>query len=533
MINSFYKYHTGIDMIKLMDSSIRDGGNVNDWNFGKRVINGIIKDLVEAKMDIIELGYLKNVTYSEDKSLYNTVTEAKNNLPENKGRSEFSLMVQEDKWDWDKLERCDGSIKHIRVSFHKTDVDEGLELCKKVMDYGYTCHCNPINIMGYNDIELLELISKINRVNPEYFTIVDTFGSMSLDDLKRIESLLQNNLSQNMKISAHLHENLGLAYSLAQEFISYFESKRDMFIDASLFGIGRIPGNLCQELIMSYLIRERNADYDINPVYDAIDDFIVSIKKKNPWGYALPYSLSAIYNLHRTYPEYLMEKGKLRTKDIKAILNSIIPSERVIYNQKYIEDLYQKYIDVDADDGKTKENLSKLLKNESVMIVAPGKSIKNEKKRIEDFIRENKCIIISINFDGDYIHSDYSFYTNPKRYAYDAEKVDPEHNISTSNLLRDSVKAKYIVNYGRLSRHQGIYSDDSVLMLINLLSELEVKQVFLTGFDGFFSQDEHFDESLDNGYSNKNDFELIKGVINYYSKRMKINYITRSVYKND
>ena len=94
-------------MIKLMDSSIRDGGNVNDWKFGKRVIDGIIKNLVESKIDIIELGYLKDVTYTESKTLYNTVSEAKNNIPTYVGRTEFSLMVQEYKWYWNKLELCD------------------------------------------------------------------------------------------------------------------------------------------------------------------------------------------------------------------------------------------------------------------------------------------------------------------------------------------------------------------------------------------------------------------------------------------
>lgn len=42
--------------IKLMDSSVRDGGNVNDWNFGKRTLHGIIDSLVNAGVDVVELG---------------------------------------------------------------------------------------------------------------------------------------------------------------------------------------------------------------------------------------------------------------------------------------------------------------------------------------------------------------------------------------------------------------------------------------------------------------------------------------------
>lgn len=520
-------------MIKLMDSSIRDGGNVNDWKFGKRVIDGIIKNLVESKIDIIELGYLKDVTYTESKTLYNTVSEAKNNIPTYVGRTEFSLMVQEDKWDWNKLELCEGVIKHIRVSFHKTDIREGLELCKKVIAYGYVCHCNPINIMGYNDKELLDLIENINEIRPDYFTIVDTFGSMKLDDLRRIESLLHNNLDLKIKVSVHLHENLGLAFSLAQEFISYFENKRDLFVDSSLYGIGRVPGNLCQELVMGYLNSEKQGDYDIDPVYDAIDDFIISIKEKSPWGYALPYALSATFNLHRTYPEYLMKKGKLKTKDIKAILESIIPSEKVIYNEKYIEDLYQKYIDGDADNSMSPKELERIFKGNNVVIIAPGDSISKERAKIEDYIKNNRCITVSVNFDGNYINPDFYFYTNPKRYSYDSVNIDSEKVIATSNLLKNSVKARYIVNYKEISKHKGIYNEDSVLMLIKLMIGTGIQKIVLAGFDGFSGKINHFDSSMDNHYFEKNNNVEVKHILALYSNKVCIEFITRSSYLND
>lgn len=520
-------------MIKLIDSSIRDGGNVNNWEFGKRTIKGIIKNLIEARIDIVELGYLRDGEYSDDFTLYNSVSEAKKNIPTDRGRSEFSLMVQEDKWDWSKLEECSGEINHIRVSFHKTDIEEGLDLCRLVRKKGYICHCNPINIMGYDDIELLELIAKINKVKPEYFTIVDTFGSMKIDDLKRIESLLQNNLLDEIKVAAHLHENLGLAYSLAQEFIGYFENKRDLFVDASLLGIGRVPGNLCQELMVAFMINEKKSSYEIDPIYDAIDDFIANIKRKHPWGYALPYVLSATYNLHRTYAEYLVSKGKLKTKDIRMILNSIIPSERVIYNQAYIEDLYNKYVDVYVDDEMDISALKQIFFDKRVFIVAPGQSIKKERKTIEKFLQCNDCYKISVNFDGDYVKPNMFFYTNPKRYSYDAENTNTDYVIATSNLLKESVNAHYVINYAQISNHNGRQSMDSVLMLIKLLQKIGVKEIYIAGYDGFVEKEMHYDSTLDNDYTDAYDYDMVKGILDNYARDISINYVTRSVYCND
>ena len=62
-------------------------------------------------------------------------------------------MALHNKYDITKLEPNDGTVEAVRVTFHDYDIDEGLEFVKKVMEKGYKCFCNPINIMGYSDQE--------------------------------------------------------------------------------------------------------------------------------------------------------------------------------------------------------------------------------------------------------------------------------------------------------------------------------------------------------------------------------------------
>ena len=44
--------------VQVLDCTLRDGGYVNDWNFGHSVITGIYKRLEAAGMDFIEVGFL-------------------------------------------------------------------------------------------------------------------------------------------------------------------------------------------------------------------------------------------------------------------------------------------------------------------------------------------------------------------------------------------------------------------------------------------------------------------------------------------
>ena len=44
--------------VKILDCTLRDGGYVNDWDFGHSVITGTYKRLDEAGVDYIEVGFL-------------------------------------------------------------------------------------------------------------------------------------------------------------------------------------------------------------------------------------------------------------------------------------------------------------------------------------------------------------------------------------------------------------------------------------------------------------------------------------------
>lgn len=399
------------------------------------------------------------------------------------------------------------------------------------MENGYECHCNPINIMGYSDRELLQLIDEVNRLHPQVFTIVDTFGAMERRDLQRIDALLDNNLIQDIGISAHLHENLGLAFSLALEFMTYFNGRREVYVDSSILGIGRVPGNLCQELVMDYLNKNMNASYDIDYIYDAIDDFLIKIKEKYPWGYAVPYALSATYNLHRTYSEFLMDKGKLRTKDIRRILSSIDQNERVIYNEAYIQQLYDDYLEVSVDDRKSDEQLKRLLDSKNICLIAPGQSIQQRFDKIKECVKEKDCIAISINFIPEEIPVDYCFFTNMKRLIYGKESMmRAKKVIITSNLEKEEMEHEYVLNYARLRSFGDTTSEDSTLCLLNFLRDVNYKKIFIAGFDGFDGKNDHYDEFMDQ-HSDKNiDNEKVKEIFVKFFRSEKIHFITPSYY---
>lgn len=56
--------------IKILDCTLRDGGYVNDWNFGMGTIQSVISRLDQAGIDIIEIGFLdERRGYDENRSI--------------------------------------------------------------------------------------------------------------------------------------------------------------------------------------------------------------------------------------------------------------------------------------------------------------------------------------------------------------------------------------------------------------------------------------------------------------------------------
>lgn len=514
-------------IVKLIDCTLRDGGHIVQGNFGKNVIKAIISDLVKAKVDIIEAGFLWDKETDENTARFHTISELKKYLPSDMGCSKISLMA--DNVDLSHIEPYDGTVDIIRLSFRKNEFEWAEKTTIILKKKGYKVFINPIHGSSFSDEEYINIIKRVNKMAPYGFSIVDTFGAMRQSDLGRIYYLVEHNLDKNIVLGIHLHENLGLAYSLAQYMINIVAPTRDIIIDGSLYGMGKIPGNLCIEQIIDCLNIEHNSSYSTEPIYDAIDDYIIPIYERNRWGYSIPYALSAQCGVHRTYAEFLMKKERLHTKDIRRLLKSIDKEHSEIFDEEYIENIYKKYL-LSHYNSSDIEKLSQILsKFKQIVIIAPGSSL-------NDYVFNksllNSSCIITVNFILENINTDFYFFTNTKRIDY-AGTLDNKKTIITSNLIGDIDNPAFIISRNDLSYHDDVYSDDSTLMLINLLKMCNVFKVFIAGFDGFSKNGMNFYESGLERILRSDDYDktVRTSILSKSYSKMDITFLTPSIYE--
>lgn len=513
--------------LKLLDCTLRDGGYVNNWKFGFDSAKDIISQLTKSNIDIIEVGFLRNVEkYDPNIMLCNRIEELNNLLPKDSENTLYSAMAMRSNYNLNKLSDYSGhGIEMIRVTAHDYDIEEGMEFAKQVKDKGYKVSINPINIMGYADDKILWIIDYVNRIQPYQFSIVDTFGSMKRRDLDRIVSIVDNNLDKDIRLGLHLHENMALSCCLAQNFIDK-HLNRPITVDGSLMGMGRIPGNLPIELISDYANDYFDKNYDIDFLMDAINDYISPIKGVCKWGYTPAYFLSAKYNLHRNYSEHYLEKGDLTNRDINHILSRFNDNKKTVFDIKYADRMYEEYKNNEIDDSSTFEKLERKLKKASVLIIAPGSTICDYKDKIVEFIEQNNPIVISVNFIPIDFKVNYAFFSNNKRFSK-IENADCEI-ISTSNLPEKN--GVYRINYNRVAGafNQGC---NSLIMLLKFLKNVGVASISIAGADGYkMDKDNYYSSIMTSTILRDSKFNLAVSEA-IHTLGMYVDFITPSEYQ--
>ena len=188
-------------------------------------------------------------------------------------------------------------------------------------------------------------------------SIVDTYGLLHQDSLVQIFNIMDANLSKEICIGYHAHNNFQMGYANCIEVLNK-DVKRKILVDATLYGMGKSAGNAPIELISMYMNEKFNKKYDINQILEAIEKNIIEIYNKMPWGYNLFYYISALNKCHPNYVSYLMNKRTLSIKSINKILELIDTEKKLLYSKEHIEYLYLRYKENEYLDDKTIKTLN-------------------------------------------------------------------------------------------------------------------------------------------------------------------------------
>lgn len=280
---------------KIVDCTIRDGGLVNNWDFSVEFVQQLYAGLNEAGVDYMEIGYKnspKLLKGADQAGPWRFLDDdfLKEVIP-HKGRTKLSALVDIGRVDEDDiLPREESLLDLIRVACYIKDVDKALALVQTFHDRGYETTLNIMALSNVMENELLEAFELIKESVVDVVYIVDSYGSLDHKDIEYLVNKFKAHLP-NKRLGVHTHNNMQLAFSNTLVAADLGVE----LLDASVYGMGRAAGNCPTELLVTHL---KGTKYELRPVLDIIERFMIPLREKEEWGYIIPYMITGTLDEH-------------------------------------------------------------------------------------------------------------------------------------------------------------------------------------------------------------------------------------------
>jgi 4-hydroxy 2-oxovalerate aldolase len=282
--------------IKVLDCSIRDGGLINKWQFSDALVKDTAQALADAGVDYMELGYKAAKTQFDPKVYGKWRFCDEEDVKKVLGTTELKGMKLASMVDIgrvnpeDILPVNDSVFDLIRVACYVKDIDKAIDLARMIQDKGYETSINMMAVSTNLEKDVDEALLQLAQTEVPYVYVVDSYGNMFSEDVTFLMKKYRNALP-GKTVGIHTHNNRQLAFANTVQAIIDGSN----ILDASVYGIGRGPGNCPLELLLTFL---KNPKYNVRPVLQVIQDHYIPLSQEIEWGYILPYMITGMLNEH-------------------------------------------------------------------------------------------------------------------------------------------------------------------------------------------------------------------------------------------
>jgi 4-hydroxy 2-oxovalerate aldolase len=309
------------ESVKILDSTLRDGGLVNDFRFDDDFVRALYRTNIAAGVDYMEMGYRASKEmfdvsqfgawkFSDDEKILEVIGEPDESI-------KLAIMADVGRCDFknDIKLKSQSPVSLIRVATYLHQMTEALEMIEDAKNKGYEVSCNIMAISTSQEADLRNALNMLASSPVDVIYIVDSFGSLYPKQIENLAKIYKEYADKGGKIlGMHAHNNQQLAFANTLEAL---DDGVD-WLDATYAGMGRGAGNCPMENLLGLF---NNSKYNIFPALQFTESYMDPLKEEGlQWGYDIPYLLTGIHNQH---PRSAISYIKSERKDIAKFYTEI------------------------------------------------------------------------------------------------------------------------------------------------------------------------------------------------------------------
>lgn len=490
----------------ILDCTLRDGGYYNNWDFKPNVINKYLTAMEAAGVDIVELGLRSLINngfkgasaYTTDSYLRSLCLPAGLKVAVMVNASELvgTLPIQEALARLFPAAADKSPVDVVRIACHVHEFSKVLPACNWLKERGFLVGFNLMQVAdrSQQEVEALSLEASKYPIDSLYFA--DSMGSMDVAQTSTIIGWLRKYWVGALGV--HTHDNIGLALQ------NTLQAVRDgvTWLDATVTGMGRGPGNARTEELVIEISEIRGSRINLVPLMGIIRDFFQPLKNRCGWGSNPYYYLSGKYGIHPSYIQEMLGDSRYSEEDILAAINYLKIEGGKKFSLKTLDatrDFYKGH-------PRGSWDPSTLFEGREVLLLGTGPGVSEHREALESYIKVNKPLVVALNTQSAIHQSliDVRIACHPIRLMADCEAHTklPQPLITPASMLPKDVleklSEKALFDYGFSVKENvfefGRYSSSLPTSLVICYAFAVItaggsSRVLMAGFDGYGADD--------------------------------------------
>ena len=299
--------------MKLMDCTLRDGGNVVGKGFDARLTRMMIEGLIASNIKVIEMGNSLGIGAYKARNSIAPCTDAEylELVQPYIHQAEIGMFMGYQQGTKENIALAKQAGLHfLRVGANAGDGGLAANAVDLVKQAGLFCRYSLMKAYVLSPEELAEEASMLEKCGLDEITIMDSAGTMTPNQVETYCKALKAKVS--IPVAFHGHNNLGLSVANA---LAAYRGGATVF-DCGLLGMARSAGNCATELAVAAFQRMGlMQDVDLLKLLSFLDNELIPAMEAYNYHVAVtPFDLIlGLSGAHSSYAplfrEVAAEKG--------------------------------------------------------------------------------------------------------------------------------------------------------------------------------------------------------------------------------
>ncbi len=500
--------------ITLLDCTLRDGGYYNQWCYSPKLVADYLLAMQAAAIDYVELGFRSSDPHGFKGAFAFTTDHFLNSLTIPHGLK-IGVMVNcgelikagsstEDELSKLFLPASQSKVSLVRIAAHVDELKAALEAAQWLKQQGYAVGVNVMQIADRPLSEIEQLSAQMASSGADVLYFADSMGSLNSKSTADIVNALK--VHWHGAIGIHAHDSMGLALSNTMQ----AAESGATWLDSTVTGMGRGPGNVKTELLLIELAAKRVSTSQLTPIFSLINSYFLPLKQQYSWGTNPYYFLAGKYGIHPSYIQEMLADTRYREEDILIAIDYLRDAGAKKFNLHTLDGARHFY----HGNPQGSWNPQSVFADREVLIIGAGTSVRDHLAAIEDYILRAQPLVIALNtseqINPELIH--YRAACHPIRLMADCEKyahllqplITPVSMLPTQIVER--LNGRSLCDFGLSVQAETFKFDEKFCVLptsivtayaLAVATSGNAKRILLAGLDGFSADDPRQSEMED------------------------------------